>query len=189
MTRRSTADGPSLLAGLFFLVLLGPTIASSQTSAIGSLPAELTAAIKRLHAGAVVITAAEVDVDRCGAEHRRDQIFRADFDGDGRQDYATLLRIGEPQASRTVQLWGVVFLAKRDGRYRPFVLFQDADAMFPSRQVLWAQPPGFVKHGAHAERVLTLKLPAVGWTLCESTAKVFYWTSRGQTFREYLTRE
>jgi len=25
--------------------------------------------------------------------------------------------------------------------------------------------------------------------LCESTASVFYWMSRGQTFREYLTRE
>ena len=136
-----------------------------------------------------MVTADEVYVDRCGAEHRRDQIFRADFDGDGRQDYAVLLRIGELPASRTVQLWGVVFLAKRDGRYRPFVLFQDADAMFPSRQVLWVQPPGFVKHGAHPERVLTLKLPSVGSMLCGSTAKVFYWTSRGQTFREYLTRE
>ncbi len=97
-------------------------MASPQASPATGLPGELTAAIKRLHAGAVVVTADEVYVDRCGAEHGRDQIFRADFDGDGQQDYAVLLRIGEPQASRTVQLWGVVFLAKRDGRYRAFVL-------------------------------------------------------------------
>ena len=82
-----------------------------------------------------------------------------------------------------------MFLAKRDGRYRPFVLFQDAEAMFPSRQVLWVQSPGHVHPSAHPERVLTLKLPAVGSMLCESTARVFYWTSRGQTFREYLTKE
>jgi len=179
---------------VFAVGLLAPPVASPQTSPATSLPLELAAAIKRLHAAAVVVTADEVYVDRCGAEHRRDQILRADFDGDGRQDYAVLLRIGDPtgdpaQALRTVPLWGVVFLAKRDGRYRPFVVFQEADAMFPSRQVLWVQPPGRVKHGAHPERVLTLKLPGVGSMLCESTARVFYWTSRGQIFREYLTRE
>jgi len=189
MTRWSVVLSSRLIAGSLLMVFLAPATTWSQTTAITNLPAELAAAIKRLHAAAVVVTADEVYVDRCGAEHRRDQVFRADFDGDGRQDYAALLRIGEAQASRTVQLWGVVFLAKRDGRYRAFVLFQETDAMFPSRQVLWVQPPGFVKHGAHPERVLTLKLPAVGSMLCESTARVFYWTSRGQTFREYLTRE
>jgi hypothetical protein len=158
------------------------------------MPPALEAAIKRLHGAAAVVTADEIYLDRCGAEHRRDQIFRADFDGDGRQDYAVLLRIGEPtgdpaQALRTVPLWGVVFLAKRDGRYRPFILFQEAEAMFPSRHVLRVQLPGRVRHGAHPERVLTLKLPGVGSMLCESTARVFYWMSRGQTFREYLTKE
>jgi hypothetical protein len=174
--------------------LFAPTVAWPQASPATSLPAELATAIKRLNSAAAVVTADEVFGDRCGAEHRRDQIIRADFDGDGRQDYALLLRIGEPsgdpaQALRTVQLWGVVFLAKRDGRYRPFILFQEVDAMFPSRQVLWVQPPGRVRHGAHPERVLTLTLPGVGSMLCEGTARVFYWTSRGQTFREYLTRE
>jgi hypothetical protein len=154
----------------------------------------LEAAIKRLNGAAALVSADEVYLDRCGAEHRRDQILGADFDGDGRQDYAVLLRIGEPtgdpaQALQTVPLWGVVFLAKRDGRYRPFILFQEAEAMFPSRRVLSLSPPGPVRHGAHPERVLTLRHPGVGSTLCESTASVFYWVSRGQTFREYLTRE
>jgi hypothetical protein len=76
-------------------VLLAPAVASPQASPATGLPAELTAAIKRLHAAAVVVTADEVYADRCGAEHQRDQVFRADFDGDGRQDYAALLRQGE----------------------------------------------------------------------------------------------
>ncbi len=159
-----------------------------------ALPAALTDAIKRLHPAARVVSADEVLEERCGAGQQRQQLFRADFNGDARQDYAALLRTGEPEGKpgevlRTAPLWAVVFLAKRDGRYRPFILFKDADAMFPSRRVLWVQPPGSVRHGAHPERVLTLRHPGVGSMLCESTAKVFYWVSLRQTFREYLTKE
>jgi len=158
------------------------------------MPAALSDAIKRVNAAARVVGAGEILEERCGAAQRREQLLRADFNGDGRQDYAVLLRIGEPEgkpgeALKTVPLWGVVFLANRDGRYRPFILFKDTDAMFPSRRVLWVQAPGKVHHGAHPERVLTLKHPAVGSMLCESTAKVFYWVSLRQTFREYLTKE
>jgi len=158
------------------------------------LPPALADAIRRLHGAARVVSADEILEERCGAEQRREQLFRADFTGDGRQDYAALLRIGEPEgkpgeALRTVPLWGVVFLANQDGRYRPFILFKDGDAMFPSRRVLWVQTPGPVRHGAHPERVLTLRHPGVGSMLCESTAKVFYWVGLRQTFREYLTKE
>jgi len=159
-----------------------------------ALPPALADAIKRLDSGASVVRAEDILEERCGAAHRREQLFRADFNGDGRQDYAALLRIGEPEgkpgeALRTAPLWAVVFLANRDGRYRPFILFKDGDATFPSRRVLWVQAPGRVHHGAHPERVLTLKHPAVGSMLCESTAKVFYWVGLRQTFREYLTKE
>ena len=158
------------------------------------MPAALADAIKRVNPAARVVGADEILEERCGAEQRREQLFRSDFTGDGRQDYATLLRIGEPagkpgEALRTAPLWGVVFLANRDGRYRPFILFKDDDAMVPSRRVLWVQPPGPVRHGAHPGRVLTLKHPGVGSMLCGSTTKVFYWVDRRQTFREYLTKE
>jgi hypothetical protein len=158
------------------------------------LPPALADALKRRHPAAHVMGADEIVEERCGPDHRREQLFRADFNGDGRPDYAMLLRIGEPEgktgeALRTAPLWAVVFLANRDGRYRPFILIKDGDAMFPLRRVLWVQAPGRVHHGAHPERVLTLKRPAVGSMLCESTAKVYYWVSLRQTFREYLTRE
>ena len=158
------------------------------------MPAALADAITRLHPAARVVSADEILEERCGAGQRRERVFRADFNGDGRQDYAAILRIGEPEgklgeALRTAPLWGVVFLSNRDGRYRPFILFKDGDAMFPSRWALWVQPPGPVRHGAHPERVLTLKHPAVGSILCESTAKVFYWMGLRQTFREHLTTE
>ena len=158
------------------------------------MPPALADALKRLHPAAHVMGADEIVEERCGADHRREQLFRADFNGDGRPDYAMLLRIGEPEgktgeALRTAPLWAVVFLANRDGRYRPFILIKDGDAMFPLRRVLWVQAPGRVHHGAHPERVLTLKRPAVGSMRCENTAKVCYWVSLRQTFREYLTKE
>ena len=171
---------------------LAPGAAAAQEPFV--LPPALADAIKRLDSAANVVRADEILEERCGATHRREQLFRADFNGDGRQDYVALLKIGEPEgkpgeALRTAPLWAVVFLANRDGRYRPFILFKDADAMFPSRRVLWVQAPGRVHHGAHPERVLTLKHPAVGSMLCESTAKVFYWVDLRQTFRDYLTKE
>ena len=167
--------------------------AAEQPSA-ADLPAGLREAITRLHPAAAVLGADEILVERCGAERRRDQVVRADFNGDGRADYAVLLRIGEPtaiagEALKSASVWAVVFLARRDGLYRPFILFKSEEVMIPSRQVIALQPSGLVHHGAHPERVLTLKQPGIASILCEGTEKVYYWVSRGQTFREYLTRE
>ena len=131
------------------LISLGAGLAVAEEPP--AVPPALAEAIKHLHPGARIVAADEVLGERCGPALQREQIFRADFDGDRRQDYAVLLRIGEPgkpgEALRMVPLWGVVFLANRDGRFRPFILFKDEDAMFPSRRVLFA----------HGERDL------VGW--------------------------
>ena len=158
------------------------------------MPAALREAIARLDPAASVLRADEVLAERCGAERRRDQIVRADFNGDGRADYAVLLRIGEPKAVggeplKSVPVWAVVFLGGQDGRFRPFILSRADEVMVPSRQVIALQPSGRVHHGAHPERVLTLRQPGVALILCEGTEKVYYWASRGQTFREYLTKE
>ena len=167
--------------------------AAEQPSA-ADLPPALREAITRLHPAAAVLGADEILVERCGAERRRDQVVRADFNGDGRADYAVLLRIGEPtaiagEALKSASVWAVVFLARRDGLYRPFILSKSEEVMIPSRQVIALEPPGRVHHGGHPERVLTLKQPGIASILCEGTEKVYYWVSRGQTFRGYLTRE
>ena len=48
------------------------------------LPPALADAIKRLDSAASVVRADEILEERCGATHRRDQLFRADFNGHGR---------------------------------------------------------------------------------------------------------
>jgi hypothetical protein len=168
-------------------------VAAEQPSA-ADLPAALREAITRLHPAAVVLGADEILVERCGAARRRDQVVRADFNGDGRADYAVLLRIGEPtaiagEALKSAPVWAVVFLASRDRLYRSFTLYKSEDVMIPSRQVIALQPAGRIHHGAHPERVLTIAQPGIASILCEGTEKVYYWVSRGQTFREYLTKE
>ena len=65
---------------------------------MADLSPALRDAITSLHPAAAVLRADEILVERCGAEHRRDQVVRADLNGDGRPDYAVLLRIGEPKA-------------------------------------------------------------------------------------------
>ena len=121
-------------------------------------------------------------------------MVRADFNGDGRTDYAVLLRIGEPkavagEALKSASVWAVVFLARRDGLYRSFILSKSDEVMIPSRQVIALRPPGRVQVGGHPERPVTLKQAAIVSILCEGTEKIYYWVSRGQTFREFLTKE
>jgi hypothetical protein len=161
---------------------------------VSDLPPALREAIAQLNPEAAVLRADEILAERCKPEYRRDQVVRGDFNGDGRADYALLLRIGEPKAVggeplKSASVWAVVFLARRDGRYRPFILSKTDEVMMPSRRVVALQPPGQVHHGAHPERVLTLKQPGIASILCEGTEKVYYWVSRGQTFRAYLTKE
>jgi len=167
---------------------------AAEPPSADDLPPAVREAIVHLNPEAAVLRADEILVERCGAEHRRDQVARGDFNGDGRVDYAVLLRVGTPkpvgtEPLKSVSLWAVVFLGRRDGHYRPFVLSKTDEVMLPSRQVIALQPPGGVHHGAHPERVLTLKQPGIASILCEGTEKVYYWVSRGQTFREYLTRK
>jgi hypothetical protein len=167
---------------------------AAEHPGVADLPPALRDAITSLHPSAAVLRADEILVERCGAQHRRDQVLRADLNGDGRADYALLLRIGEPkavagEALKSASVWAVVFLARRDGLYRPFILSKWDEVMIPSRQVIALQPAGLVQAGGHPGRVLTLKQPAVASILCEGTEKIYYWVSRGQTFREFVSKE
>jgi hypothetical protein len=178
-------------------LLLGAAATSSfaaEPPTADDLPPAVREAIVQLNPEAAVLRADEILVERCGAEHRRDQVARGDFNGDARVDYAVLLRVGTPkpvgaEPLKSVSLWAVVFLGRRDGHFRPFVLSKTDEVMLPSRQVIALQPPGKVHHGTHPERVLTLKQLGIASILCEGTEKVYYWVSRGQTFREYQTRK
>jgi hypothetical protein len=170
-----------------------PAEAAGQPG-VADLPPALRDAIASLHPSAAVLRADEILVERCGAQHRRDQVMRADLNGDGRADYALLLRIGEPkavagEALKSASLWAVVFLARRDGLYRSFILSKWDEVMIPSRQVIALRPAGQVQASDHPGRVLTLKQPAVASILCEGTERIYYWVSRGQTFREFVSKE
>jgi hypothetical protein len=167
---------------------------AAEHPGVADLPPALRDAITALHPAAAVLRADEILVERCGAEHRRDQVVRADLNGDGRADYALLLRIGEPkavagEALKSASVWAVVFLARRDGLYRAFILSKSDDVMIPSRQVIALRPAGRVQSGGQPERSVTIKQPAVASILCEGTERIYYWVNRGQTFRELVSKE
>jgi hypothetical protein len=46
-----------------------------------------------------------------------------------------------------------------------------------------------VQSAGHPERSVTIKQPAVASILCEGTERIYYWVSRGQTFREFVLKE
>ena len=167
---------------------------AAEQPGVADLPPALQDAITALHPAATVLRADEILVERCGAEHRRDQVVRADLNGDGRADYALLLRIGEPkavagEALKSASVWAVVFLARRDGLYRAFILSKSDDVMIPSRLVIALRPAGRMQSGGHPERALKFKQPAVASILCEGTERIYYWVNRGQTFREFISKE
>jgi hypothetical protein len=133
------------------VAVAAPAEAAEQPG-VADLPPALRDAITSLHPAAAVLRADEILVERCGAEHGRDQVVRADLNGDGRADYAVLLRIGEPkavagEALKSASVWAVVFLARRDGLYRSFILSKRDDVMIPSRLVLALRPAGRVQSG------------------------------------------
>jgi hypothetical protein len=61
--------------------------------------------------------------------------------------------------------------------------------MIPSRQVIALRPAGRVLSSGQPERSVTIKQPAVASILCEGTERIYYWVNRGQTFREFVSKE
>jgi len=97
-----------------------------------SIPEQLAAAINQVRPNASVVTRSDVDWKSC-APPERDQIIKADLDGDGRLDYAALLFVPKkPGAERkrdgTVAAgWVVVLLGRADGAVESNVLDRHRD--------------------------------------------------------------
>jgi hypothetical protein len=155
---------------------------------------ELEAAVKRLNPTAVIVGPQEIDAGSCGDSGRT--VIRGDFDGDGSDDYAALVRLGavreltDPHRSwiswAGADVWLVAFLSSRAGGFRPIILGRFPRSSFPLSLTLWLQEPGGVKSWDESRGIL-LKMPGVGLAWCEKASQVFYWSSRARQFKEIVT--
>jgi hypothetical protein len=184
-----------VVAGLAALVALSvaiPARGDAQKST-GGIPARLEAAIRALHPDATVVQATDIDLMAC--EYRKSPgLVTGDFNGDGRPDYATLLRVGpikevaaEGRTLKVFSTWFVVFLDLQSELKS--IIIEQGGAYYPSLEAIALQPAGSVREageGATPGRTIRLRYPAIKKTFCDKPAAVYYWNRDRAAFSAVL---
>lgn len=123
----------------------------------------------------------------CGSAELTNYI-RADFDGNGAEDYAALVIASskkepirwEERTLIELELWVVVFLNTKDG-YRHEVL-EILPTFIPDNDIgLRASTPGSVIKSQNVDSSLQLKFTGIDRVYCEKSETIFYWD--GTRFR------
>lgn len=167
----------------FALVVLTGLLTSTYTAAQQkefAVPENLTAAIKQIAPSAVIIKAQEVDATACHPVGEYPGLVRADLNGDGREDFAALLKTKETgkvtswegKTLRETRFLFVLFIDDGGGGYKPRVVRRYTDFV-PTAVVIDLQPPGKVRH---RETHKDIQMPNAGVTLsfCEKSAMTYY---------------
>jgi len=167
-----------LFAFLGSVVLLHtPLVSAQQKESV--IPEALSAAMKKIAPGASLVTASDVDQTACAPVGQSPGLVRADFDGDGRDDYAALLKketgkekTWEGRALREARFAFVLFMDDGGGAYKPRVVRRYADFV-PTAVVLDLQPAGDVRHRETRKNV-KLSNPGVMLSFCEKSATTYF---------------
>jgi hypothetical protein len=145
--------------------------------------AAVTAAIEKAFPGATIVTGADVDSSECGPAPTSPGFVQADFDGDGRADFAVLLNAGatgkvvdwQGKHLRETRYVLALFRAKQTGgftvtRLNRFVQFWPVAA--------YIEPQGAGKlegaGDAHRGAGVMLQNPGVSLVFCGKSAVVYY---------------
>jgi hypothetical protein len=155
-------------------------LATALAGGAGGAPAGLAPAIDGVARGARVADRADVDAESCNLEGVAEPgLVRGDFDGDGRADYAALLRLGD-------EGWFVVFLARPSGGFAPVIISRFTAAGRIARQLEF-QPPGRVDGVEPDGEHVVLTHPGVTEIYCGQAASTYYWDAAAKTFRYIVT--
>lgn len=164
------------------VVLVGvliPSVLFAQ-SKDAPVPESLAGAINKASPDATIVDAKEVDATSCRPVGDSPGLVRADFNGDGRQDYAVLLKtkvsneetIWQGKTLREAWFALMLFLDDGHGGFRARILHRYADFV-PTAVVINLQPAGTVRN---RETHQTVRVPhaAVTLTFCEKSATTYY---------------
>jgi len=160
------------------IAVLKPVLLSAQQKE-PVIPAALSAAIEKVAPSASLVTAREVDATACAPVGKAPGLVRADFDGDGRDDYAALLKkqtgkekLWEGRTLHEARFSFVLFMRDESGEYKPRVVRRYAD-FIPTAVVLDLQPAGNVRHRETRKNV-KLPNPGVMLSFCEKSATTYF---------------
>ena len=159
-----------------------------MASAAPELPAALRAAIAATHPGMHVLTTDEVRYADCAAGLAPGPAwFRADFDGDGRADYAVLLLSDKPtwtvhfddQDYPTYDARLVAYLAQSDGSLRERPVYDFHESLPTIRGITVLNPaPG--KGTATGRPTKAHRSAGINFVSCGQFSVAYFW--QGQRF-------
>ena len=163
----------------------------------GSKNSELLSAISKLEPEAKILQ--KEDINKLDCEEEMSGLIRADFNGDGLEDYAVLLKIGNIEDTvytykgirypwRRLRVWLVVFLRKGKGDFQPIVLQRLEEHSHPAYVYISVHPPGIVRD-VHSGQDVKLNLPSIQETFCGKSAQIFYWVHQVKKFNTVYISE
>jgi hypothetical protein len=140
----------------------------------------LESAIQKIAASASIVRTGDVDQTACQPVGEDSGLLRADFNGDGRVDYAVLLKTGDTgkeriwdgKTLRETRFAFVFFLDDGRGSYRAKVVRRYVD-FIPTAVVLDLQPAGEVRH-RETHKSVRLSNPGVTLSFCEKSATTYF---------------
>ena len=155
------------------------------------LPPSLVAAMTALDAAAVPVEPADFDQGSCHRRAGHPARLAADFNGDGRTDYAMYLRTKREQRGDHVAVRYavrfVIFLGDADGGFVPSIVREWVSTL-PLHERLELQRPGRIREvEGGADRVVTLRHPGIVEIYCGRAASTYFWVPRNHGFEYIVT--
>jgi hypothetical protein len=166
----------ALLIGL----LMSPALCAQSDEA--KFPVPLLTAIGKIAPKASVVRPQDIDGQECDSIGASPGIVRADFNGDGRQDYATILKtkvseketVWEGKTLREAQFALVLFLDDGRGAYRAISAYKYV-GFVPTIGIIYPQSNREVRN-RETHRIIRLANAAVTLAFCGKSATTYYIT-------------
>jgi hypothetical protein len=148
------------------------------------IPEALAKSVTRLAPRGAIISNADVDSLACQPITSNPGLLRADFNGDGRDDFAALIKLQETgrvkewegRSLREARFSFVLFLDDGVGGYRTRVVRKYLD-FIPSSVVIDIQTAGVIKH-RETKRDILIPHTAVTLSFCEKSATAYYFVGK-----------
>jgi hypothetical protein len=188
--KRQSATCVLILALLHLLAraTCSGSVGSTERAPEDRLPVALRKQIQELVPSGHIVLPRDVTVESCGPKSDPGVVI-GDFNGDGRNDYAILLRSDAPTSRKEgafAELSLVIFL-DLEGRWQRVFMnrFRVAEGL-ASRHVITLQPPATLQE-SDGPRKVSLKHPGIAWVYCEAGVRVYYWSPRKGAFDSIVT--
>lgn len=178
------------LVTLIFLIGCASSIIYNNTD-INTVKKIVLEKLKKQYKEAIPITAKGIHWT-CGKNPKGE--IRADFNGDGIEDLAMIIRIGWIGKHEYGDIYNYRFLALlSNGKkgYKEYILCEDYDAHFPVGITLFIQEPGKIEETEAVDNPQTVivKNPSIGIAYCEMATHVYYWDEKEQNFKVLATSD